>query len=268
MLVWANNGYFYQFFELRGFFVEKVEKKNIKEKVKQAKDQVSFLLKKHNEGLEFCKPVFSELLSFIDQQAQGVSEFSSEYKSLIEIYNIISDQFENFKKEVIEDIGFLEKQLELMKEIEKVEDEKKIEQLFDAALDGETELIESETFMRKIEEDTEESKRNIMVLVEDVKNAVNEGNYDDLIMTLKAMKAADFDHRNGEDGELFGEDEEENVDGSSCTGFCASCQQGCGVDIFAKLDEVSSEKENIDGEKEKNSSEKEVDQTGGENNSV
>jgi hypothetical protein len=205
------------------------------EKLETLHEQTSFLLKKQQELLEESLAAFDSVLSLVDEkkattdmqdkQDKQESESSGSLEDLQFIYNYITKQKEVLNEPIQQDIDFLNDQLKAIKKIIGIEDPEKVKELLDMMLEEDASLLETNIFKEQVSKDFEESKKDLDVMINDLKDAVNEGNWHTLKLTLEAMEST-------------------QEDDACCDSNCSSCE-GCsgdsGVDIFDALKDLESD---------------------------
>ncbi|MFH1644240.1 MAG: hypothetical protein ABIA74_03630 [bacterium] len=211
-------------------------------------EQTKMLLEQQLAAKKYCDEEFSDLLSLIDQKVQETDEQDDDYKSLIRVHELVSDQYSKFVQDVEEDIQFLKEQLKAIEEVKKIENEKRAEELFLSVLDEDEELMETEEFRKTLSEEADFAKRGFVEIIKDIKNSLQEGNLEDLEVALHSMDKEREDREEGLDIFEDDDDEENDRDDSGCSGCsgCSSKKEGCGIDLFSDLFDDEDEKDEED----------------------
>lgn len=188
----------------------------------QIKEQTEHLLEKQKESQETCMQKFQELFDAINQAKARLKDKEA-LEKVEEIRDILQDYAEAFKDEVDEDIEFLQSQLDTLDVVSEEDDQAKRQEMVDLMLDG-GELVETATFKKQLEEDTIRSMQEFETVLDDFKNAIAEGEYDQLLTYLHEMVAEQFGEEDEEEGaaeeseddEDFEDDEEMSLFGGCC----------------------------------------------------
>jgi len=208
-------------------------------------EQTTFLLEKQLEARDYCNNLFSEVLSLVDQKIQETDEESEDYKNIQRIHILISEQFSKFSDEVGDDIQFLEEQLKTIKLIKQMDDRQKAQELLNSLLEEGEQLLETDEFKKNLEEEADISKRNFITIIDDIKNALEDGNLQDLELILSSIANEEelyqFENNEEEDFEQCSEHSGES-ECSSCCSTCSESKKGCGIDIFSTILEEEAKK--------------------------
>ena len=181
-------------------------------------EQTTYLIEKQQESREYTVEAFNAFLAAIESRKQEV-ETDQEKEKLQNVHDSVSEQSEQFASAIDDDVAFLESQLEAIKKIEEHDDEAKAAELTSLLLDGQ-EVPPTEEFKKEVEQEADAAKRHFLAVIDDLRNALDEGGYDDLLVYFQNME-------DGEEGEEIGQ---ACCSGSgSCGGKC-TCNENCGCE--------------------------------------
>jgi hypothetical protein len=190
-------------------------------------EQTSFLLEKQQELHENSQEAFDSILQMISEKLSELQTQNDKSKldDLRAIQNILEAQRQKSDNEFNQDIDFLQEQLEAIKQIVKVPDEAKAQELLGMIIDPEDELLETEEFKRQIAAEMMTSKNELALMLDDIKNSLQEGDLRELKLMLEAV--ADE------------QKEQDLQESDECCSSCQSCssQTECqgDVDIFSSF---------------------------------
>jgi hypothetical protein len=221
---------------------------NIESKVAVLLDQTAFLLEKHKESKTVCENLFNGLLTTIDQKMPSVAHDPEEKESLENIHTLISEQAERVLQEAQFDIDELARHLESLELIKDINNPEKAQKLLSLVIDDEEEILDTETFKETINQESSISKEQITTMINDIKDAINEGSAKEVEIYLESLIEGEDDDNDDEfDGEE-NEDEEEGLGCGGCTGGgCGSgCGSGCGKDSKDLFEALSDEEDDRD----------------------
>jgi len=206
-------------------------------------EQTAFLIEKQTEAQQDCNAIFTDLLGAIETKLTEKKDDSESFGYLEKIHDLISSQAQKINDEAQEDIIFLSEQLKALKHIQDIKDPIKSQELLGMILDEDEEIEDTESFKKAIEEEAVLSKQNLITMVDDIKDAVEEGNEQETALYLESILAQESDEDEDED-----EDEEDGPLNSACsscagcgTGDGCGCGGGEGVDIFEHLSKYEKE---------------------------
>ncbi|MBD3231394.1 hypothetical protein GF322_01895 [Candidatus Dependentiae bacterium] len=204
-------------------------------------EQTSYLHDKQKELLKISEDSFCQLLNIVEQdlkQAQQ-SQDSEKIKNLKAIEDYIIKYKEKSEGKIVEDIDFLREQLEAITKIKMMKDRTKAQELLDMIISDEDGLLPTEEFKKQVEQDIYACKKEMDLMLEDLKNAVKEGDLQELKLLLEATTLADDDLQDEDEQEL----NFENNDKSPCSSCDSKCQDesSCagGHDIFSAFADLN-----------------------------
>lgn len=215
-------------------------------------EQTSFLVKKQQEAKALCAESFGKLLKSIEDKIAEAGETSEDSADLNKIYDLIAGQAQQLLDETQEDITYLQGQETALRDISRIKDATKAQELLNAIIDPEEELLETEEFKAGIIEEVKLSQESFEAVANDIMQALEEGELSDVLAQLETMaeNAGDLDiDLSG----LDDEDEEEEEDGCCGSGGCSTggscgnckvggCSTGDGkIDIFSTLSKYEQE---------------------------
>jgi len=199
-------------------------------------EQTNFLFEKHKDTLEFFKNEIESLEELIQEEKSKVDPIGDEYTldSFKHVESLLSKEKTRTLNQIEKDVKFLGEQLEAIKAIQAMDDEKKKDELCDMMLEDEKELPETKSFKEKVEHESEESQQSFKNMIEDIKEILTENGVTELEAVLEARLTGDPSFAEASDGKLEEKNESENC------GSCSSCE---GCDIFGGLEESEEDKE-------------------------
>jgi hypothetical protein len=208
-------------------------------------EQTSFLIAKQNEAVQDCLTLFADLLATVDKRIKLVDAKAPEAESLTEVRELLAEQAEQIKEGSQEDIDFLAEQLKTLQQIKTVNDPAKAQELLKMLLDDDVEIKDTAVFKKEVTEESAISRQNLVVMLNDIKDAIQEGNAQDVAVYLESiLNDADGEDEDGDDDDDTCEDE---CCGKQCggakkakgKGSCGGCDTDCcgkgEVDIFESM---------------------------------
>ncbi len=187
----------------KGYFVSELTK---------LLEQTTFLLEKQRESRDYTVMAFNDFLREIETIQQERDD-QTEHDTLQEIYNAVTEQSEKYTAEIDEDISFLDAQLETIQKIAGEGNNAKAIELVRVLMDGE-EVPDTESFQQEVNEETDSAKRHFFAVIDDLKSALKEESFDELLTYIE------------QSGAFEGEEEE----GASC---CGGANEACCGDAAA-----------------------------------
>lgn len=210
-------------------------------------EQTSFLLEKQEVAKKECKDIFSDFIAMVEKRTQGCKN-AEDARSLEKIHDLIIEQSKRFDEETQEDIDFLSEQLKMLGQVQKISDKEKAKEIMAMVVDEDEELLDTDEFKRNVIEEGELSKQNLLTMIEDIKEALDEGSVKEVELLLEsfALDQGDLDEEECEDGDCScGECGDEEDDDCSCCSRSKNgsscCKQGSEeeVDIFAEFNKYA-----------------------------
>lgn len=156
-------------------------------KVDNLIEQTVFLLEKQKEANRDCAQIFAGLLVVVDQKLAQSKGSADDVASLEKIRNLIAGQSEKIAEEAQLDIDFLNEQLHALKKIKEVKDPAKARELTDMLIDSSEEIKDTAAFKKEVTDESAISKENLMSMINDIKDAIKEGNMQDVAMYLESV---------------------------------------------------------------------------------
>ena len=201
-------------------------------------EQTNFLFEKQKETLEFFKNEIESLEELVREEKEKIDTVSDEcsLESFKHVEVLLGKEKAKTLNKIEKDVKFLEEQLEAIKEIQAMDDEKKADELCDMMLEDEKELPDTKKFKENVEEESEEAKQGFQNVSDDIKSILSESGIIELEAVLEAR--------------LTGEDETEikevsnslkNKDEKSKSEPCSSCSE---CNIFEGLEEEDKDTKN------------------------
>ncbi len=195
--------------------------------------QTTFLLDKHRTTREECEQLFDGFLEDIKRKSIEAKARGDEKdaRSFDLAFEVISRHADQFTEEAMEDIDFLEKQLESMSQVRSLGDQDKEEQLADILLDGD-EVLDTAEFEKGVTNDCVSCSRGVESMIDNFETVLDEEGPQALALLLEAMDDAENTRREEEAASVDSESDDEQH-------YCKSDDQSCcgGVDIFSTLSE-------------------------------
>jgi len=242
-------------------------------RLEQVLEQTEFLLDRQKKSQKECDLIFSDLLVVIEDLLEK-NKSDEQKKSLLEqMYDLISGQAQKISDQAQEDIDFLGEQHKALLHIREVKNPQKAQELLSMILEDDTELHDTEDFKREINEELAVSKQNLQTVINDIKEALQEGQIEETAMYLETIIAdAEREERGSSCCGDFNCDDDDACACDCCEDDCdeedeleedekkvknnnrkpsASACKGCdhgkrGVDIFAELSKY--EKDGVEDE--------------------
>jgi hypothetical protein len=193
-----------------------------------------------------CLALFADLLATVDKRIKSVDAKAPEAESLTEVRELLAEQAEQIKEGSQEDIDFLAEQLKTLQQIKTVNDPAKAQELLKMLLDEDVEIKDTAAFKKEVAEESAISRQNLVVMLNDIKDAIQEGNAQDVAVYLESiLNDADGEDEDGDDEE--GDACEDTCCGKQCggakkakgKGSCGGCDTGCcgkgEMDIFESM---------------------------------
>ncbi len=180
-------------------------------------DQTKFLLEKQKEARDYTVGAFKGFLAAIQKMLDERQDQETK-DTLQEIYNAIADQSAQYSTEIEEDVSFLDAQLETMNTVAAEGDEVKSSELARVLTDGEK-LPETKDFKEEVNEESTESKRHFLAVIDDLMGALEEESFDDLLAYVEQTNVAESET-----------DEDECCDGANeacCGDDAVETRSGC-----------------------------------------
>lgn len=243
-------------------------------------------MEKQEEAKNQCSAIFNDVLSFVEQKINNLPQESEEAEVLGKVYDVLSGQAQKLADETTDDIAFLAEQLKALQHVNDVKDPVKSQELLNMLIDEDEEISDTDAFKEGVTQEAHESKQSLQMMVQDVKDALEEGDFEDVQLLLEALleDENEFDEEEDEDDEES-EDEEEldddhlakvmmkmaghadkeedgccstteaGAEGGCSSGGCGSCATGCGTgaekdfDIFSFISKYDRELE-LDAKKD------------------
>ena len=186
-------------------------------------EQTSFLIAKQNEAVQDCLALFNDLLVTVDKRIKQVDTKAPEAESLTEVRELLAEQAEQIKEGSKEDIDFLSEQLKTLQQIKTVNDPAKAQELLKMLLDEDVEIKDTAVFKKEVAEESAISRQNLVVMLNDIKDAIQEGNAQDVAVYLESI-LNETDDEDGDDED--GEDEDGSCEDECCGKQCGGAKKG------------------------------------------
>lgn len=197
-------------------------------------EQTSFLIDKQKDAMQDCIEMFNDLLSTVDAQMKKAPKNSELAENLTQVSDLIGEQLKLIKEDAQGDIDFLKEQLEALQSIKAVDDPKKAKALLEAIIDEDEEIKDTAVFKKEVTEESVASRQGLATMINDIKDAIKEGNAKEVVLYLESILSADNEGSEDEDDVkdlIFGLDEEDDEEEAedSCCKSCSGCKgkKGC-----------------------------------------
>ncbi len=227
-------------------------------------EQTSFLLESQKEALAECGSMFEDLLKAVNARIAEYPIGSADGAALERVAQLVEAQSARINEDANLDIEFLTEQLDALSKISTLDNPVQAQELLAMIIDENAEVVDTETFKQEVQAESETSKQSLILMISDIKDAVNEGSAEEVAEYLESILAIEeedgMDNENCCDDEecdddACGEDEDEegcgSEDGCGCealdgeAGSCGGCNgcgsgKGCGssegsTDLFGSL---------------------------------
>lgn len=187
-------------------------------------EQTNFLLTKQHQSTKDFNQLFDAFLASLRKVLDSEVVGSDDHASLERIYDLVSERAEVITQEAQEEIGFLEEQLDALREVSKIGDAKRSQELLSELIgDDDTDgMLTTQELKDRVEADYVAAREGLVAVLDDMQAAIEERDF----VTLETMLLSDID----EDGEEEDEDEdgdESEDDEYSCNSGCSGCPTGC-----------------------------------------
>jgi hypothetical protein len=176
-------------------------------------DQTEFLLQKQTEMKHEIESIYTDFLSFVDKVRQNFKDNRENLERLDNIHELLTTKQQSFAEEIQEDIDFLFDQCSTLKHIKSLPDKEKAAQILDELTQDMESLAETGSFKKEVMEEYEHSKKDLLNVVTDLKEALKEGN----IKEVESMIESSFED------EVADDEEEDNCCGGECDEQCSCC---------------------------------------------
>jgi hypothetical protein len=155
-------------------------------------EQTSFLVDKQNELFQVVKAVYTDILNTIEKKIiessdqDVLSDLNVIKEKILTHYNSIHEQIE-------QDIEFLGEQLKAISQIKEMEDKDKADELLNMLISKDEELLNTEHFKKKMNEDAQLSVNELKAMQDDLLNSLKENKIKELKLLLEAVKEHEAD---------------------------------------------------------------------------
>lgn len=167
--------------------------------IEQLAEQTAFLLDKQKEAYVECSRELTSLLNLIkEKQTEEVDEEA--VASLSSVYENLAKQSQEIRTSIQDDIDYLEGQLDAIKKAHAIADPVRRAEIERMLVEDAGELQDTAEFKAEVSADAEESKKSLFAMIDDIKNALNEGGAEELEMLFAAMD----DEADSEETEMEG----------------------------------------------------------------
>ena len=203
------------------------------EKIKIIAEQTEFLLEKQKEVLKSFQEQYNTLKALLEAEQEKAEQVKAgpELAAFQNVSALLDKQQDELVAQFEEDIAFLQEQYNAIKQVMEIEDEQKRVELTDVLIDKEHKIIETEQFKNDVGQESEESKKNFSMMIDDIKATLLEEG----VLGLESLLEAHIEEQKK------GGEEEGKEEGECGTKSCSSCN-GCeGTNIFEGLEEDGGE---------------------------
>jgi hypothetical protein len=197
-------------------------------------EQTTFLLEKQKELFDKTSKVFGGMFEVAEKKLKSIDQNArkQDAEDLKAIQKFVSDHKQKSAHGIQEDIEFLNEQIAALAQIKSIEDGSKREELLDMVIPKEEKIPDTAAFKKMITDDLASNFRDLDLMFDDMKSAIEEDDIHEIKLLLEAIK----------DQEENQEHEEHGC--SSCSGCKQSCDQA--IDVFGDFSEQAKEKQKKD----------------------
>lgn len=182
-------------------------------------EQTEFLFKTQKEAKTSVDSLYTEFLNAVDQKLKASKTGKqADIDQLENIYNLVSERTTSMSEEMQEDIDFLADQLSYLKNLKTMEDKGLAAELLEEATRDLDEMEETSVFKKQITQDYAESKKELVMVIKDLKDALGEGNLDEIEAAFETvlMENEEDEEDDDECGGCHKDDAKDSCCGSSC----------------------------------------------------
>ncbi len=180
-------------------------------------EQTEFLLKTQNDAKISVDSLYTEFLKAVDQKLKSAKTGNQKDVDQLEsIYALVSERTTNMSDEMQEDIDFLSDQLSYLKNLKTMEDRDLAAELLEEATQDLDEMQETAEFKKQITQDYAESKKELEMVIKDLKDALSEGNFDEIEAAFETVLMENSEEDDDECGGCCEDDDKDRCCGSSC----------------------------------------------------
>ncbi len=197
-------------------------------------EQTSFLLDSQKEALAECGSMFDDLLKAVKARIAEHPMGSADAEALERVAQLIEAQSARINEDATIDIEFLTEQLDALTKVSALGNPAQARELLAMIIDEDAEVTDTDIFKEEVAAESESSKQSLVAMINDIKDAINEGSAEEVAEYLESILAIQDDGDLDEDEENCCDDEEcededcgtedEEADG------CCSTGGGCGSD--------------------------------------
>jgi hypothetical protein len=132
---------------------------------------------------------------------------------LVRIGELVTTRANDLNKEIQADIDFLTEQYEVLTQLRAMSDQKKAYDILKNLIDENDELSPTDEFKKSIVEEYSMSKQNLLTMVDDIKEALKEGNFKEIELAIENAI-------------------EEATKNSTECGCCEECDETCSCEDY------------------------------------
>lgn len=193
-------------------------------------EQTSFLLESQKEALAECGSMFEGLLQSVKARVAEFPIGSADAEALERIAVLIEAQSARISEDATIDIEFLTEQLDALTKVAALNNPAQAQALLAMIIDEDTEVTDTETFKEEVAAEGESSKQSLLAMINDIKDAINEGSAEEVAEYLESILAIEEEGDLDEDAACCDDEECTDEDcGAEEEGACCS-GGGCGSD--------------------------------------
>jgi hypothetical protein len=189
------------------------------QKIEQLAEQIDFLLKVQEESLEGCLRGFKDLIASIEQVVAKQAGSQESQDGAERVQEFLAARMEEMRTDLEAEIGALREQHRMAAEALTLPQGQRRDEICELILGEAGELDDTELFKRRVLQETIQSRKEFLAMLDDIHSALKEGGVEELEALFEAMELDDAAARDNEEDEEY-----------SCCGSCSDCC-GCGGDL-------------------------------------
>ena len=173
-------------------------------KIDQLAEQTEYLLKLQQSASLDCIKELDGLMETIEDHCSSLTN-ASDIESVEKVREILGRRVNSMKEAFADDVTFLTEQLDAIKKVKTISDKAQRAELEAMLIEDAGEIQDTAEFKKDVAQEAEESKKDLMAVIDDIKNALQEGG----IKELEAL-VVEMEEYQGDDD--FDEDEDDDID--------------------------------------------------------
>lgn len=210
-------------------------------KIDMLLEQTIFLVEKEQEAFAEISARMSQLFLLLEEKIGQFKDAESK-ETLIAIEKHLEAHFGEMKESMQEDVAFLRQQVETMKQVSLIEDAARQEELVEIILTEAGELTSTDLFKKSITEQSQLSRNEFFVMIQEMEDAIQEGKEEELLLLMESADEEDGDEGDDCCGGNGCEDE-----GGDCSNSECDDEGDCDEDDDCCQNESSSDDQSAQG---------------------